>query len=242
MSHFNKEIFNLEKRKSASEIVVETIKKLLITKKLLPGDKLPSEVDLAQSLGVSRGSIREAMKELSVYGIVTIRHGDGTYISESTSDVLFDPLLFQMIINYETFQELLELREALELSIIRLAIKHAKDSQIAELENAYSFMIEKTNEGSYKDEIIIEAESKFHTALGKATGNKLFQTVYGFILDLFIQNISKADSDEKFEKEALGCHRAIIDSIIKRDIESGEKAIKESVEVWKDQKYRIETI
>ncbi|MGB4438130.1 MAG: GntR family transcriptional regulator, partial [Sedimentibacter sp.] len=120
------DIFKIEKREVATDIVVKTIKRLLITKKLVPGDKLPSETELSQMLNVSRGSIREAMKTLSAYGIVKIKRGDGTYIADTTDGILFDPLLFRLIISQGDVNELKELREMIELGIIKLYKKSHK--------------------------------------------------------------------------------------------------------------------
>lgn len=236
------DIFSQEKRQSATELVISTIKKLLITKKLKPGDKLPSEFELSESLGVSRGSIRESMKILSAYGIVNIRRGDGTYISETTNQVLFDPLLFRLIINHEDFVELEEFREVIELSIIRLAIKNAEEDDIKNLENAYNYMKVKIKTGEYDNEIIAKAEQVFHEALGKSTHNRLVQEIYNFLLELYIPNIIKNDSDEEFGNEALTSHRPIIDAIVNKDYAAGEKAIKDSLNVWRHQYNKLKSI
>ena len=234
------DIISKVNRESASEIVIKTIKKLLITKKLRPGDRLPSEMELSESLGVSRGSVREAMKILSAYGIVNIKRGDGTYVADSTNEVLFDPLLFRLIVNYDDLKELKEMREIIELGIITLAIKYSTEEDIKALEEAYDFMFKHVEEKSYKGDVIIEAELLFHTALGKATKNKLVQTLYDFIMDLYILNLSKENQDENFGYEALNSHRPIIDAIINKDIEAGKKAIKHSVDVWKYQSIKYE--
>jgi len=227
------DILKIEKREEATDFVVKTIKRLLISKKLNPGDKLPSEYELSQSLKVSRGSIREAMKILSAYGIVKIKRGDGTYIADTSDRVLFDPLLFRLIISQGDVNELKELREVIELGIIKLAIENANQEDIDSLEKAYKYTAEKIRLGEFEDEVLIETELMFHTALGKATGNRLVQTIYNLVMDLYVPNIYKDKRDEMFGQEALSCHRPIIDSIIKRDLKAGEKAIKHSVDVWK---------
>ena len=70
-------LFKATKRESAVDIVVNSIKQLLADKKLLPGDKLPNELEISEGLGVSRGSVREAMKILSAFGLIDIRVGNG---------------------------------------------------------------------------------------------------------------------------------------------------------------------
>ena len=91
-------LFKATKRESAVDIVVNSIKQLLADKKLLPGDKLPNELEISEGLGVSRGSVREAMKILSAFGLIDIRVGNGTYVSDSPSSELLDSLLFTYFI------------------------------------------------------------------------------------------------------------------------------------------------
>ncbi|HOR85067.1 MAG TPA: FadR/GntR family transcriptional regulator [Bacillota bacterium] len=228
------DIMQMEKREPATEVVIKSIKRLLTTNEIDLGDRLPSEMELSQKLGVSRGSVREAMKILSAYGIVDIRRGDGTYIADTTDSILFDPLLFKLIVSSKNINEYRELREMIELGIIKLAIKNATEEDIASLENSYEFMRKETGKEDFSDETIIECELMFHTALGRATGNKLIQTIYNFVLDLYIPNIYKGKPIKIFAKEALISHRPIIDAIINKDIEAGEEAIKSSVYVWKN--------
>lgn len=235
-----KDMFKCETREVASDFVVKTIKRLLITKKLSPGDKLPSETDLAQKLNVSRGSVREAMKILSAYGIVKVKRGDGTYISDSTEGIIFDPLLFKLINNKGNINELRELREMIELGIIKLAIQNATDENIKTLKNIYEFTSTKIKNGEFKGEVLIETELMFHSALGQATGNKLIQTIYNFVMDLYVPNIYNDKQFEIFGEEVLKSHKPIIDAIINRDYEAGEMAIKYSVDVWKSIKWSTE--
>ena len=76
-------LFEASKRESAVDLVVNSIKQLLMERTLKPGDKLPSELEISEELRVSRGSVREAMKILSAFGLVDIRVGNGTYVCET---------------------------------------------------------------------------------------------------------------------------------------------------------------
>lgn len=233
-------IFTGVKKQSATEMVIETIKDLLVTKKLLPGDKLPSESDLAEGLHVSRGSIREAMKILNAYGVVDIRRGDGTYISITSEGSMLDPLLFKLIFHQDSFDDLKNLREMIEIGIVKLVIENATDEDINELESAYNYALKMVAAGNYEGEVIREAELKFHTAFGEASKNMLVQTIYNYVMELFIPNIYKDKDDEEFGPEALASHRPIIDAIKARDIHAGEQAIHYSMHVWKEQTGRRE--
>ena len=108
---------------SSVDFVVDSIKELLLGKKVFPGDRLPPETELCRLLSVSRGSVREAMKILSALGIVEVKRGDGTYISTGSGEVMFDPLLFSLIVSQPAFAELKELRR-MKRQYERLKIEH----------------------------------------------------------------------------------------------------------------------
>lgn len=227
------DIFKTEKREVATDIVVKTIKRLLITKKIAPGDRLPSETELSQMLNVSRGSIREAMKILSAYGIVKVKRGDGTYVADSTEGISFDPLLFRLIVSQGNIDDLKELREMIELGIIKLAISNATPEDISALKSAHEYTAEKYRNKEFDDEVLIETELMFHSALGQSTGNKLVQTIYNFVMDLYVPTAYRDKRDELFLEEALQCHKPIIDAIANKDLQAGEEAIRYSVDIWK---------
>ena len=117
-------LFQATKRESAVDIVVNSIKQLLMDKKLLPGDKLPNELEISEGLGVSRGSVREAMKILSAFGLVDIRVGNGTYVSESPDSNLLDSLLFTYFVTNPDVNNLYEFRQIFETDIVELVIDH----------------------------------------------------------------------------------------------------------------------
>ena len=95
-----KEIFKPVRNKSLSKMVMESIKEVLIQKTLKPGDRLPTETELCESLGVGKSSVREAIKMLEVLGVVETHQGEGTYISEKIPENSLNPLVFQLLIDY----------------------------------------------------------------------------------------------------------------------------------------------
>jgi len=107
------------KRGSAVDLVINGIKQMVVTGRVRPGDRLPTEMELAASLSVSRGSVREAMKILSAFGIVDIIRGDGTYVATSMRKTFFGPLFFSLIASKGDAERLVELREMVDRSDYR---------------------------------------------------------------------------------------------------------------------------
>jgi len=197
------------KRKTAVEIVVDKIKELLILKKLKSGDLIPSETVLADSLKVSRGSIREAMKMLSAYGIVEVKRGHGTFVSTMGNPKLFDPLLFSILISGYDYKELIEVRDTLERGIVRHVISWATDEELQKL-NEIMLQFEQASR-EYPDDI--ERSNRFdimyHQYMAELTNNKLYNNIYNFIIDLFAPTINALKGFET--------HRKFHEAIMARD-------------------------
>ena len=198
-----------DKRKTTVEIVVDKIKELLILKKLKPGDIIPSETVLTESLKVSRGSIREAMKILSAYGIVEVKHGHGTFVSTMGNPKLFDPLLFSILISGYDYKELIEVRDTLERGIVRHVISWATDEELQKL-NEIMLQFEQASR-EYPDDI--ERSNRFdimyHQYMAELTNNKLYNNIYNFIIDLFAPTINALKGFET--------HRKFHEAIMARD-------------------------
>lgn len=219
---------------SSVDYVINSIKELLLTKKLVPGDRLPAEMELAKLLSVSRGSIREAMKILAAFGIIEIKRGDGTYVSRDIEGkVLFDPLLFSFILSQPEFEELRELRVLLEKDVIRLAIKNATESDVASLQQCYESMeVLKHNDDKNYDKLLA-CDLEFHHILGRITRNRLLEKLYRFVMEYFRPYIAQSIRNHTyFSLESNETHKILLTAVENRDFVSAEQAVENSVEVW----------
>jgi GntR family transcriptional repressor for pyruvate dehydrogenase complex len=222
----NKDLFVVENdRKSAVDIVVDTVKTLLVNRKLKPGDMLPNENSLSESLHVSRGSIREAMKILSAFGIIEIRRGDGTYISTTANQRIFDPLLFNLLVANGEARELIELRYLVEVGIVELIIKNASDEDLQLLRENYEDLERKINSSGVDVKVLSESDLNFHYTMASITKNKLVENIYRFIAEIFAPTLHG--------DYALEPHRMIMDSLMKRDLPAAILAVKKHTEVWR---------
>ena len=207
------------------DLVIERIKTLLIERKLKPGDLLPSENMLAESIGLGRGTIREAMKILSAFGIVEIRRGDGTYVATSANRKIFDPLIFSLIITNTDSEELIQLREMMEVGIIDLVIKNATDKDIEELKAAHQHMEELIDAGIDDLDRLNACDIEFHRVMAKITRNHLAENIYNFVIDIFAPTINA--------RYAVDVHRKLLDAIITRDRDKAANSEHEHTTVWR---------
>ncbi len=229
------DVFRADKMESTVDRVLNVFKEALITGKLVPGDRLPSEIDLSRSLSISRGSIREAMKILAAFGIVEIRRGDGTYIAKSDHKVIFDPLLFSLILSNANVKELVELRELMEFAIVKLIVENAGDEKLQGIERTISQMEELIE--NYREigvDELVQSDLDFHRALGDAAQNRLVDKIYSFVMDFFAPSIRMTHENERGGRKALFHHQRIYAALKKRNVDEAVEAVEGSILAWKE--------
>jgi len=150
-----------------TDTAINSLKAMIVSGQLVPGQRLPREPDLAASLGLSRSSLREAVSALSLLRILDVRQGDGTYVSDLTAASLIEALDFLVDFHHDsTVLELLEVRRILEPVACARAAKLITREQLVDLEKILKIVDE---ESSVED--LVQADMEFHRAIGAAAGN-----------------------------------------------------------------------
>jgi len=213
------------KRVSLSDTIIEELNKI-IASKYKPGDRLPTENELAKNFGVGRSSIREALKVLSKLGIVE-RRNEGTFVFSSPKDYLVEPLSLLVQMEHAKLSDIVEMREMLELETVRLATKRATEEDILLLEN---IIWEMERPGLQTDEFIT-LDIEFHSCLGKAAGNVVISqtlTAIRVVLNRFHRHIC---NDPKVQEDAITLHKDMIQQIRKRNCKEARKVMEKHLQV-----------
>lgn len=218
-------LFEKKTKLSAVDLVIDSIKNILIQKKILPGDPLPSEQALAEGLGVGRGSVREALKILDAFGIVEIIHGDGTYIATSANKKIFDPLIYSLIIANTNSNELIQLREMVEIGVISTIIDCASDEDIRVLQAVHDEYEALGARGETDMSALTACDLKFHRTLASLTHNHLIENMYNFVIDIFAPTINAS--------YGLAPHRKIMTAIANRDKAAAIVAEQHHIATWR---------
>jgi len=239
-------LFKAQERTSSVNIVINSFKELLLEKKLLPGQRIPNEMEIAAGLGVSRGTVREALKILSAFGIVEIKVGNGSYIATEAKSASLDPLLFSFLLLDSNVEALSEFRKLIECDIIQLIFKHRDENKHERTlieENFFELSrMSEAEPGTYAPEQFFENDMRFHRLLGIAAINPMAQRVYDFILDSFSYSIKLSHQHQKLGSVALKTHRKIVDALSSYDISLAREAINHSIDFWQElQKKENET-
>jgi GntR family transcriptional repressor for pyruvate dehydrogenase complex len=214
--------------KKISEEIVSQIKQLISKGELKPGDRIPSERELATMLGVSRPSVREAIMVLEAMGFVESRQGGGTYVKALTEASIMNPLakLVEMR-DPELLRSLAEVRMGLESWSAYLAARRATDSDIAEMRRLYKIMEKQAAKGGWSPDV----DAEFHYAITAASHNSLQMHVLDSIHSLFHATIQVALM-EFYQQEGhvqllLTHHHDIMEAIAAHDPELARKKMME---------------
>lgn len=226
--------FHAAKRESAVDLVVNHIKQLLVERKLKPGDRLPNELEISEGMGVSRGSVREAMKILSAFGLIEVKVGNGTYVSDAPGNSLIDSFLFSFYLTNPNLQEMYEFRRYVEIDILQLILQHsdANGEQRREMQENLRQLSVYVEKGASPEEMLAN-DLAFHRLLGKASCNVLMERIYSFIIDFMQDSIAETHKKQKGEF-IYRTHKKIFDVIESNNFDGIEEAVTESIDVWSD--------
>ena len=214
-------------RKRLTDQIIEHLVALIADGELKPGDKLPPEPQLMEQFGVGRSSIREAIGALELIGLVTVRPGHGTHITDSLDKVQTKSVGLSLItIGQDKIRDLVEARVELEQAIVRLAAQRATEEDIAELKAQHKKLIAASKSGRKQ----IKADLGFHTTLAKASHNS--------VLIRFLSELrqpmrhwmgQKAKYDWGYD-QVIEEHEAILNAVESRDVEKAQSAMRIHVE------------
>jgi GntR family transcriptional repressor for pyruvate dehydrogenase complex len=160
---------------TATATVVEHVEQLVFSGAMEPGDSLPSESELAGTLGVSRLTVREAFRSLQARGLVEISHGRRPAVAHANALPLKDFFSASVRRDGRGLLELLEVRLAVEVHATQLAATHATSSDLNMLEMTLDLMRRSTDE----EDAFNDADVRFHAAVGAASGNRML----GFLIE-----------------------------------------------------------
>jgi GntR family transcriptional repressor for pyruvate dehydrogenase complex len=161
-------------RGSVTDDAIERIRELIASGQWGPGTRLPRETDLARQLGISRNSLREAVRALSLTRVLEVRQGDGTYVSSLEADELLGPPLSNThLLRGRTVLELFEVRRILEPHAAAVAAEHGGPDVVEALREE----LDRMYAAGDRAEELIEADAAFHDVIAAAPGNGVLRAL-----------------------------------------------------------------
>ena len=215
-------------RKRLTDQIIEKLIAMIASGELKPGDKLPPEPQLMEQFGVGRSSIREAIGSLELIGLISVRPGHGTHITDSTDRVQPKSIGLSLItIGHDKIRELVEARVELEEAIARLAAERATKEDISEIKTQQDKLITAAKGGRE----LIKSDLGFHTALAKASHNSVLMRFLSELRQPMRHWMEqKAKYDWGYDR-VIEQHNAILNAIEARDPEAAQSAMRKHVEM-----------
>ncbi|WP_238638376.1 FadR/GntR family transcriptional regulator [Dermabacter sp. HSID17554] len=216
----------LSKRRTASNATVDAIKEYILEHHLRPGDPLPTEASLQGTLGVSRSSVREALRTLQSLDIVSIQHGRGMSVGELSFAPMIEAVLFRARLNAKddlsTLREVVEVRMALDLALTDELIEVYRGSSQPKLREHVKNMRECVEAGRG----FASCDEAFHSDLLAATSNHMMQQLGMAFWRIHTVAVPAAGLPQaKDISDTVNAHDAIIDALVAGDATAYRAAV-----------------
>lgn len=223
--------------KSASDAVVERLTEAIIDGQFLPGDKIPTEPELAAAFCVGRNTVREAVRTLVAYGILEIRRPEGTFVCQSFKPQTINPLIYSMILKrQDSYQDLIGLRQCIEFGTLQVIMDQGLSTEDSAALRKLAESIETAlDEPNPDPKAIYKKDIAFHDAIARATRNDLIVIVnemlakltYGSRIKTIEQCIREHD-----RQYLVDVHYEILDILEKQDSSAIAETLKRSYSYW----------
>ena len=199
---------------SVTSKAIDSIRAMIRSGELAPGERLPPEQELADRLGVSRGSLREAVRALSQINVLDVRRGDGTYVTSLAPSELLSGLVFAMeLVQAKDLDEVVEVRQLLLPPAAALAAQRVTEDQLARMHE----VIEHLEQATDPDEIV-RLHEQFGSLVYEATGNETLSSILR-ALQLRGENVRRAwlSAEPTRRDIALAHQRMLLEALQRGD-------------------------
>lgn len=215
------------RRRALYELIIDELKQYIRASHMKPGDRLPSEHELAKSLGVSRASLRQGLSVLAYMGLIESRQGDGMYLADTRSLDSIDQLSIVRISDRDDLLQLLEVRQLLERAIADMVIERASDEDLGALE---SMLMEREKHAKEKGQVLLQEDLDFHMQLAMCSGNRILAWVYRQVLSRWEKERRRFIKSVSSKEPAFECHWQITEALRSRDRSAAAQAVEEHLQ------------
>lgn len=218
-------------RRSLSDGIVEQITALIASNVFKPGDRIPSEKELCRQFCVGRTSVREALRSLSVMGILESHPGEGTFVCLNPGRYLERVFQWGLLLDRKVVEDLVETRLMLESQTADLAAQKATKKDLRDIEVA----LEGMEESLADPEKYLESDLRFHLGIARATQNSilhnLLTTIRGYLQAFIRETLASSPASDSTRRAAVSLaeHKKILRALKKGDPEEARRAMTEHI-------------
>jgi GntR family transcriptional repressor for pyruvate dehydrogenase complex len=217
--------FGIFNRDLLPDRIAERLVSLIAERKLHPGDKLPSERDLAAMMQVSRPSLREALRALDMMKIVEIRHGSGTFVASLKPERLVEHFDFIFSLDDSTYNQALAARAILEPSLAAAAAQNATEADLA----AIRACSERASMSVHDPRLFLEVDLELHQLITAAVHNQIIERFMSTLSRLGLASRIRTVALQGVREQSLQDHQAIVAALLRRDPEAAASIMKKHI-------------
>jgi GntR family transcriptional repressor for pyruvate dehydrogenase complex len=211
----------IKKTRVAQEIA-DRIRVLILDGTFPSGKPLPGERSLAERFGVSRGSIRDALRTLETIGLLVTRHGQGTFPQELDVDRLVAPLASVLSYRNDLQDELMDVRRMFEPAVARVAALRVSDQDLVDLQRILDSQRRKLKNGRSA----IAEDTAFHQVLARATRNRVIVSIMATLNDLLVESRKLTLKQKGRPVRSISGHEAVVAALRRRDPDAAAEAMR----------------
>lgn len=211
---------------SVSAEVAARIRVMLASGELVPGDRLPAERRLAEAFGVSRNSVREAIRVLTNQGLIVSKIGSGTYVADVQGEEFAAALAGVVAQERKRLSDIFQVRLLLEPQIAALAARYRTEEELAKLRDLLETQrqaIATTGDGHAEDQA-------FHARLAAMTGNTVIERLAATISDIVGESRADGLQPKERQRASVLAHERILEALHEGDARAAEKAMRNHLE------------
>ena len=212
---------HFERPEPSSVAITRLLIDFLLSGDIAPGQRIPSERSLTETLGAGRSAVREALKSLVLLGVLDARQGDGTYLARTPSELLPQIIGWGLMLGDRTVSDLIETRSHLEVTLAGLAAQRRSDTQLDELARVLGEMADSDDDLDR----YIEADVEFHTTIAECSANKVLIGMHHSVRSLLNVWTSRIILARGSTRTSLALHVPIFDAIRDGDAEGARQAM-----------------
>ncbi len=216
------------KKESVVQSVINCLTDAMRNKELKPGDKILPEPELAASRGVARSSVREAIKILTYLGVLESKRSEGTFVCDGFRESMIDPMVYGIILNQDSFENLMELRQMTETGIMRLAIRKYDDADGQALEELLGRMREVVESGEDAVDEFFRVDNEFHDKISQMGRNPLADKISRVVRTLthaMRYETVAAMLNSGHGEELVATHRQLYETLKNRDLSNNNEMV-----------------
>ncbi|MCL4486621.1 MAG: FadR family transcriptional regulator [Chloroflexi bacterium] len=239
MAQATEPIFHTVRVARASEDIVLQVKDHIFSGKLAPGDRLPSEKELAEQFGLSRTTVRDALRVLESQNLISIKvgAGGGAFVARPSATTISEALTDMLRMQGASSRELIEARRAIEMTTARLAAERATAEDLQAMRAAIDGAHQAQSSG---DPHFTPHSVNFHVAMAKAAKNRVLLFTVSSFQTLFYETLEKIIPDEQMGARAIQDHEKLLDAIAAHDSERATRIMNEHLVYFERRVQKLE--